>query len=241
MLEELLSVCGLEDLREAALGDPPLARDALERILAARNPLAAAALADLRRRQVSGDRVTLPCTLRVRWPGIAFGVEPAIHVSYPLEEIDGIDATEIQMVVDLPDDLGIQQAAELIAPVHEMRPDLGIRAFTTDAVLGAAGRGGRTLDDAIATLAQAGLTTLDWAPASDSAPGTLDVHRAAHAAGLRTSVALPYSRATLDVSLLDRIEAITHDNAGLSLTPETNQRESYTHRPDYGECVEAVL
>src|SRR6185503_1400488 len=101
-------------------GEPFTPRD-LRQVLDAGNPLAAAALADLRREAASGVVVAYPVTLRVRVPGFEPPREDATRVSQPLDGIAAIDATEMQMVGELPADLPLAHALELVRSLVAVR------------------------------------------------------------------------------------------------------------------------
>ncbi len=158
-LQALLTACGLEDLTH----QPVLGRADLERVLAAGNPVAAAALADAHRAVASGATVTLPLTLRVRTPCIDYVAEPPALVSHLPQDAVGIAATEIELIGALPDDADLQALAEIVGCVREDHPDLPIRAFTADEIAAVARSENRSLDEVVVGLRDAGWTTLSWA------------------------------------------------------------------------------
>ena len=204
----LLRSLGLDDLADPARAGRPFARAELERVLATRNPLAAAALADLRREAASGVTVTCPVTLRVRAPGLEPPHEDATKVSHALADVAGIDATEMQLVGTIPADTPLAHAVEIARTLVAARPDLALRAFTAADVAALAGREHSSFAHVLAALANAGVATLDWRPGADAAADAVRIHRAAHEAGMKTFAPVAYARGAVGPALLDRLEAL---------------------------------
>jgi FO synthase subunit 2 len=208
LLDGLMRSLALESVLETADRGGALSREQLRHVLALPHPLGAAVLADRRRVARCGDDATFPVTLRVRLPDHDPSHCGATDWTHAPDEVDGVAASEWQWIGAPPPDADVAWLAARVTAARAARPDLPVRAFTTDAVLSAAGRSGDSVEHAVHTLVDAGIAAFDWAPGSDDSALTLDVHRAAHAAGLRTLVALPYRRNRLDDTLLDRLEAI---------------------------------
>lgn len=206
LLDGLVRSLALESVLETADAGHALSRDQMRHVLGLDHPLGAAVLADRRRVATCGDVATFPVTLRVRVPGTDATGFSQLDFTHDVGEVAGVDASEWQWTGPAPADADALVA--LVEQARAARPTLAVRAFTTDAVLAAARAGGVGVDDLVRRLAGAGLSAFDWAPGSDADAATLDVHRAAHAAGLRTVVALPYRRGALGDTLLDRIHGI---------------------------------
>jgi 2-iminoacetate synthase ThiH len=204
----LLKSLHLADLIEPATKNEALTRADLERIVRAKNPLAAAALADARREATSGVTATYPVTLRVRAPGFVAPHENPTNVTHALDAVAGIEATEMQLVGALPSDLSLGQAGEVLQSLVAARPDLPLRAFTADDVSEFVRRERMPLGDVVAHLAKSGLATLDWRPGADASAEALRVHRAAHDAGLKTFAPVTYGRGGIGKPFLDRLDAI---------------------------------
>lgn len=198
----LLSSLGLADLADAAAARRPFARDHLDRVRNARNPLAAATLADLGRRTASAVTVTHPWTLRVRAPGLSHGLEDPTRVSHAFGDLDGIPATEIELLGELPASAPLAHAVELVRSLAAARPDLPLRAFTAREIDALAHRENRPRRDVFTALKDAGLATLSWRPGCGEDDREIDVHRAAHEAGVPTVVPVGYRR--LDDAFLTR-------------------------------------
>jgi 2-iminoacetate synthase ThiH len=204
----LLTSLGLAELIEPAAKNEELTRADLERVVRARNPLAAAALADARREATSGVVATYPVTLRVRAPGLVAAREDATKVSHAADAVAGVEATEMQMVGEFPADMPLGQAVELVQSLVAARPDLPVRAFAADDVLALVRRERMPIADVMRDLATAGLATLDWRPGTDASPDAVRVHRAAHDAGLRTFAPVAYGRGGLGEPFLERLEGL---------------------------------
>lgn len=204
----LLDSLHLADLIEPARANEALTRGDLERVLRARNPIAAAALADERRAAASGVNVTFPVTLRVRAPGLPAPHADAMTVSFGVDDLAGIEATEMQLLGELPADLETGQAIEIVRTLVAARPILPLRAFTADDVAAMARRGRAPAASVVAALAKAGVATLDWRPGSDASADALTIHRAAHEAGMRTFAPVTYSRGAVAKPFLERLDAL---------------------------------
>lgn len=207
MRDEMLSTLGLGDLGDLAAARKPFPREALERVLAARNPLAAASLADLARAAASGVEVTHPWTLRVRAPGLVHGLEDPTKVSHDANATGGVPATEMEMLGALPADAPLALADELVRSVATARPDLPLRALTASEVDSLAQRERRPRKDVLRILRDAGLATLSWRPGCGRSDAEVEVHHAAHTAGLRTVATIGTSHGRLDATFLDRLLA----------------------------------
>lgn len=206
--DEMLSALGLSDLAERAERGEPFGAADLARVVAGRNPLAAATLADTRRRAAGRVDVTHPWTLRVRAPSLVHGIEDATKVSHDLAGAAGVPATEMEMLGALPPDTGLGLATELVRSLRAARPDLNLRAFTAAEILRIAGADGKPPRSVIAALRDAGLSTLTWRPGCGVRAGEIDVHRAAHEEGVPTVVPLGTSHGGADGDLLARLAAI---------------------------------
>jgi aminodeoxyfutalosine synthase len=204
----LLESLGLANLAGAAEKGEAFTTHDLERVIATGNPLAAAALADLRRAAMSDDVTTYPVTLRVRVPGVAASSEDATRVSYPLDQVAEIDATEMEMVGELPADLSLAHAVELVRSCVAARPDLRLRAFTAEDVAAIARNERAPLQAVTAELVRAGLSCLDWRAGADRSDEAIRVHRSAHETGLLTFAPVTYSRTTSPAELLARLDAL---------------------------------
>ena len=206
--QALLETLHLADLIDRARANEALTRADLARVLDARNPLAAASLADMRRDAVSGVTVTYPVTLRVRAPGCEAPPQNAMLVSHAFAELAGIEATEMQLVGALPAAAQLDQALEIVQPVASARRDLPLRALSADDVA-AIGRHDRiAFADVLGSLAKAGVATLDWRPGGDSSPDAVRIHKAAHDAGMTTFAPVTYSRGGVGKAYLDRLWAL---------------------------------
>lgn len=201
----LLEQLGLADLLDAA--DAPLGRRDLDRVLAARNPLAAATLADARRERASGVTATAPVTLRLRAPGLVVR-EDATKVSHDPAGVADIDADEVQMVGELPPEMPLAHACELARTLAAARPDLPLRAFTGDDVAEFVRRERMPIARVVADLAAAGVATLDWRPGADATAEAVRIHRLAHETGMRTFAPVTYARGGVTAALLDRLESL---------------------------------
>jgi aminodeoxyfutalosine synthase len=209
MHRALLTQLSLADLVEPAEKNARLTSGDLRRVLAAGNPLAAAALADARREAVSPDRVaTFPVTLRVRAPGVPAPAEDATKVSHAADALAGIDATEMQMIGDFGADLPLAHAVEMVLTLVAARPDLKLRAFTADDVAALARRERTTFPAVVTELAKAGVATLDWRAGADASPDAVRIHRFAHDAGLKTFAPVTYARGALGKTFLERLDAL---------------------------------
>jgi aminodeoxyfutalosine synthase len=201
----LLESLHLADLIEPAERNEALTRTDLERLLRARNPLAAASLADARRKAASDVTVTYPVTLRVRVPGLEPPHEDATKVSFALADLAGIEATEMQMTGSLPAGLPLAHAIEIVRSLVAARRDLPLRAFTADDVAAIAAQERTSFASVVAQLAKAGVATLDWRPGADASPDAVRVHRAAHEEGMRTVAPVPYARGGVGKAFLERL------------------------------------
>lgn len=206
----LLVETGISDLAEAAAGTKAFDRAQLARVLAAGNPLAAARLADLRRRALAGDRALHPWTLRVRGRENEDSTEASVLVSHAMGDLAGIPATEMELV-GAPDDLDLDRACALVRRVHDSRPDLPLRAFTATRV---AAWGGAP---ALSRLRDCGLATLSWVAGTDDEEVAADVLRAAAACGMAVCVPIPYRQGGLDDRFLDRVQSVRGLAAGGSV------------------------
>jgi 2-iminoacetate synthase ThiH len=206
--DELLTGLGLADLLGPAQEGKPFPRAALERVLAAANPLAAATLADARRRAEGAVEVTHPWTLRVRGPGYAGGVEDATKVSHEMGRLGGIPASEAELLGALPEDAPLALAVELVRSVAAERPDLTLRAFTAREVCRLSARERMPRRDVVATLKSAGLATLTWRAGDGFRADELEAHKAAHEAGVATIVAVGTRHGAVDRAYLDRLAAV---------------------------------
>lgn len=231
----LLESLHLADLIEPAIANEALTRNDLDRVLRARNPLAAAALADLRRESVSGVTVTYPVTLRVRAPGLTAPHADPLTVSFAPAEVEGIEATEMQLLGDLPADLQIGNAIEIVRTLVAARPILPLRAFTADDVAAIARRERASVESVVGDLAKAGLATFDWRPGADASDDALRIHRAAHDAGMKTFAPVTYSRSGVGKPFLDRLDALR------TVADSTNGFVSAVLLPDATEGASPLL
>jgi 2-iminoacetate synthase ThiH len=204
----LLESLHLADLIEPAAKNERLTRGDLERLVRAKNPIAAGALADARRAATSGVTTTYPVTLRVRAPGLVAPTEDASKVSFVPADVAAIEATEMQMIGAVPADLPLGGAMELVGSLVAARPDLTLRAFAADDVEALVRHERMPLAQVLGGLAKAGLATLDWRPGADASPEALRVHRAAHDAGLKTFAPVAYGHGGIGKSFLDRLDAL---------------------------------
>ncbi len=205
---DLLASLDLADLIEPTAANEALTRRDLDRLVRARNPLAVAALADSRRAAVAGVTVTFPVTLRVRGPGLAAPAPNALGVTHAVDEVVGIDASEMQMIGDLPADLPLAQATELIRSLVTVRPDLPLRAFAFPDIAAIARRERAPFATVLARLVDAGLATLDWRAGADASVETMRIHRTAHDAGLKTFAPVTYAHGEIGAPLIDRLDAL---------------------------------
>jgi 2-iminoacetate synthase ThiH len=205
---ELLETLHLADLIEPARANEALTRADLERVLRAANPIAAAALADMRRAAAYATTVTYPVTLRVRVPGVAAPSEDATKVSHDLAGVAAIEATEMQLVGPLPADLRLPHAVELVQSLVAARPDLPLRAFAADDVTAFVARERMPIANVVRELAQAGVATLDWRAGADASDDAIRVHAHAHEAGMRTLAPVTYTRGAVGRPFLDRLTAL---------------------------------
>jgi aminodeoxyfutalosine synthase len=228
----LLTSLGLADLIEPAKSNEPLTRTDLDRVVRARNPIAAAALADLRRDATSGVTVTYPVTLRVRVPGIDAPSEDATKVSFALADVSGIEATEMQMLGTVPNDMPLAHVIEIVRSLVVARRDLPLRALTADDVVAIATRERMPFAAAVSQLAKAGLATLDWRPGADASPEAVRIHRAAHDAGMKTFAPVAYARGGVGKAFVDRLMELravaeaTHGFLSAVLVPEKTEGAS---------------
>jgi aminodeoxyfutalosine synthase len=204
----LLESLHLADLIEPAERNEALTRSDLERLVRAKNPLAAAALADARRAKTSGVVATYPVTLRVRVPGLDAPSEDASKVSFALADVAGIEATEMQMLGALPADTPLPHAVELVRSLVAGRPDLPLRAFSADDVIALARRERAPFNSVAGELAKAGVATLAWRAGADGSPDAVRVHKAAHEAQLKTFAPVTYGRGEIGKPFLDRLDAL---------------------------------
>ena len=164
----LLESLSLADLIEPAEENEALERSDIERVLSAKNPIAAAALADIRRAAVSGPTVTYPVTLRVRAPGFDPPHEDATKVTHALADVGGIEATEMQLTGSMPKDAQLDQVIEIVQPVAAAQRDLPLRALTADDVIAIVRHDHISYSAVLGALAKAGVATLDWHPGGEA-------------------------------------------------------------------------
>jgi aminodeoxyfutalosine synthase len=205
----MLDSLGLADLVAPAERRAPFDRAALERVVAPRNPLAAASLADRARAAASGVEVTHPWTLRVRAPGLVHPLEDATKVAHDLGDVADVPATEMEMLGELPPDAPLAHAVELVRSLVAARPDLPLRALTAGEVDRLAVRERRSRTDVVGVLHGAGVTTLSWRAGCGRTAAELEVHRAAHEVGMRTVATVGYGHAGADTAFLDRLHTWT--------------------------------
>jgi aminodeoxyfutalosine synthase len=228
----LLESLNLADLIEPAASNEALTRIDLDRVLRARNPIAAAALADARRNAASGVTVTYPVTLRVRVPGVEAPAEDATKVSFALDDVAGIEATETQMLGVLPADMPLAHVVEIVRSLVVARRDLPLRALTADDVAAIAAHERTPFAAVVGQLAKAGLSTLDWRPGADASPDAVRIHRAAHDAGMKTFAPVAYARGGIGKTFLDRLMELravaesTHGFLSAVLVPEKTEGAS---------------
>jgi len=208
ILKGMVESAGLGDLWDRAAHGARLPRTDLERVLSCGHPLAASALADIARESRTGIEVTHPWTLRVRAPGVPFSAEDETRVSHPVDRVAGIPATESQIVGELPADLSLGLAVEMVRSVKVARPDLTLRAFSARRVLALSDVEKASLPAVLADLRRAGLDTLDWEPGDGLDDQAAIVHRAAHEQGFETTAPLGYGKGGVDGAFLDRLEAM---------------------------------
>ena len=208
ILRGMVDSAGLGDIWDRAAHAARLPRADLERILGCGHPVAASALADAARAHRTGLQVTHPWTLRVRAPGVPFGAELETLVSHPVDRLAGIPATESQIVGDLPPDLSLGLAVEMVRSVKVARPDLQLRAFSAMRVMAIADTEHASLPAVLGDLRRAGLDTLDWEPGDGTNGDAAVVHRAAHEQGFETTAPLGYGKDGIDGTFLDRLEAM---------------------------------
>jgi len=204
----LLESLHLADLVEPAEKNEALTRRDLERVVRARNPLAAAALADARRAKTSGVVATYPVTLRMRAPGLDAPAPDATTVSFAFDDVADIDASEMQMIGRVPADLPLAAAVEIVRTLAAARSDLPLRAFTADEISAIAFRERTPIASVVGDLAKAGLATLDWRAGADATAEAVRVHRFAHDAGMSTFAPVTYGRGTIGDRFLDRLDAL---------------------------------
>lgn len=205
MQGRILTAAGVDDLSRAAAYSRELTTEELERVLAARNPLVAAALADTRRRAIRGAEATYPVTARVVASG-PVPAEPGVFVAHAVDDLDGLGATEIHVIGGLGTDL--DSVTTGLRAVRSARPDVPIRALTADDVAALARESGTDLADTAQRLAEAGLSVLSWRAGCELAEATPDVHRALHAAGVATMAILPYRAGEAPADELARLLAL---------------------------------
>lgn len=228
----LLTSLGLADLIEPASSNEPLTRTDLDRVVRSNNPIAAAALADARRNAVSGVTVTYPVTLRVRVPGVEAPTEDATKVSFALDDVAGIEATEQQMLGTLPGDMPLAHVVEIVRSLVVARRDLPLRALAADDVAAIAAHERMPFAAVVSQLAKAGLSTLDWRPGADASEGAVRIHRAAHEAGMKTFAPVAYARGGIGKPFLDRLTELravaesTHGFLSAVLVPEKTEGAS---------------
>ena len=207
--DEMLERLGLGDLATPVAARKPLATPDLARVLTAANPLAAASLADAGRAAGSGVYVTHPWTLRIRAPGLPVVMEDPTKVAHDITSVAGIEATECEMLGELPADVPLAHVLELIRSVKAARPELPLRALTAREVDGVAAREHLPRREVFTSLRQAGLDVLSWRPGCGLDAREPDVHRAAHQAGVRTFATVGTAHGGVDAGFLARLEAWT--------------------------------
>lgn len=208
LLQRIVTSAGLGDIWDRARAGARIGRTSLESVLHCGHPLAAAALADIRREASSGVVVTHPWTLRVRAPGRHFTSEPAMLVSHPVDRLRGHPASELQIVGDIPLRMKLAEAIEMIRAVKSERSDVPLRAFTSAHLAGIADADGSSIEAVATELSGAGLDTLDWAPGDGLTRAAAETHHAAHEAGLSTIAPAGYERNGVDTAYLDRLDEL---------------------------------
>lgn len=187
--------------------------------LATPDLFALAQLADEAARRRSGDRVfyvlnrqvnpTNLCVLGCRFCDFAArrGDDHAYEMT--LEEIlarGGEDIDEIHVVGGLHPDWEFERYVEIVRALHERWPRLPIKAYTAVEIDWFTRISGRSLAEVLAILKDAGVVALpgggaevfservrrELAPLKMSHERWFEIHRAAHASGLRTNATLLY-------------------------------------------------
>lgn len=238
-MEQYLYRVGLADIHEKVLAGERLSVAEGLRLYGSHDILALGYLADLVRRRINGDKAYFIYNQHINYSNIcsnlckfcAFGRGPESPLAFQLS-IDEVRAkvrerlaepiTEIHMVGGIHPELPFEYYLDLLRGIKAERPDVHIQAFTCVEIAHLAEVAGKSVEDTLGLLRQAGLGSLPGGGAEVFSPrirqmtcekkisgeAWLEVAKTAHRLGLRSNATMLYGHLETHQERLEHLDAL---------------------------------
>ncbi|SDP02379.1 aminofutalosine synthase MqnE [Desulforhopalus singaporensis] len=222
-MEKIIKASGLGDILEKVAGDERLSYDDGVRLYNSDNIIALGYLANIVRNRKNGDNTFFIYNQHINYSNIctnlckfcAFGKEQGADLAYEMsvEEVkekvrQRLDEpiTEVHMVGGIHPELPFEYYVELLRGIKEIRPEIHIQAFTCVEIAHFANLSGKSIEDTLGILGEAGLGSMPGGGAEvfsprireltcrDKLPGKewLEVAKIAHRQGFNTNATMLY-------------------------------------------------
>jgi aminodeoxyfutalosine synthase len=250
-ISALAARAGLEGVWNAVAGGDRLDAAHAAALLESHDILALGAMADFARARAVGDEVYFISNRHINHTNVcrnrclfcAFSHDEGDADAYTLSIDEVVDKaretlavggiTEIHIVGGEHPDLPFEYYLEMMRALKDLAPEVHIQAFTASEVAHFARISGKTVDDVLAELKQAGLGSLPGGGAEVfsgrvraliceqkiSGQEWLDVMRAAHGAGLKSNATMLYGHVETPAELADhmlRLRELQDDTGGFN-------------------------
>ena len=238
-MENYINSAGFGRILEKVKVEERLSFDEGRQLYNSNDILALGYLANIVRKRLNGDNTYFIYNQHINYSNIctnlckfcAFGCEKDSDVAYEMsvEEVkqkvrDRLDEpiTEIHMVGGIHPDLPFEYYLELLRGIKEVKPELHIQAFTCVEIAHLAGLAGKSVEETLGILIDAGLGSLPGGGAEVFSPRIraltcekkisgsdwLEITKIAHRQGLNTNATMLYGHIETIEERLEHLQAL---------------------------------
>ncbi|HHD64850.1 MAG TPA: aminofutalosine synthase MqnE [Desulfobulbaceae bacterium] len=246
-MDTFIEQAGFGDILEKVRGEKRLSMEDGERLFASNDLLVLGYLANIVRERKNGNQAFFIYNQHINYSNVctnlckfcAFGKEKGHEQAYEMsiEDIkekvrERLDEpiTEIHMVGGIHPDLPFSYYLDALRGIKDVRPDVHIQAFTCVEIYHLAQLAGKSVDDTLEELKDAGLGSIPGGGAEVFSPrireltcerklsgeGWLEVARTVHGHGLSSNATLLYGHVETPLERLEHLDALrrTQDESG---------------------------
>ncbi len=246
-MDTFIEQAGFGDILEKVRGEKRLSMKDGERLFASNDLLVLGYLANIVRERKNGNQAFFIYNQHINYSNVctnlckfcAFGKEKGHEQAYEMsiEDIkekvrERLDEpiTEIHMVGGIHPDLPFSYYLDALRGIKDVRPDVHIQAFTCVEIYHLAQLAGKSVDDTLEELKDAGLGSIPGGGAEVFSPrireltcerklsgeGWLEVARTVHGHGLSSNATLLYGHVETPLERLEHLDALrrTQDESG---------------------------
>ncbi len=238
-MENYINSAGFGRILEKVKAEERLSFDEGRQLYKSNDILALGYLANIVRNRLNGDNTYFIYNQHINYSNVctnlckfcAFGREKGSDLAYEMsvEQVkqkvrDRLDEpiTEIHMVGGIHPDLPFEYYLELLRGIKEVKPELHIQAFTCVEIAHFAGLAGKSVEETLGLLMEAGLGSLPGGGAEVFSPRIrkltcekkisgsewLDITKVAHKLGLNTNATMLYGHIETIEERLEHLQAL---------------------------------